>query len=157
ASRTGIVGSFRQWVVSLLLLAASTAFAQTQAENAASTAFSQFRPRQEIPGVGFIGSEVCAACHAAKAHSQTSMAHALSTAAECRVLQSHSRMTLHAGSYSYENVSNGQQSLYRVTDGKETISEPIPYVFGNGNIAQTYVLRHNGKLYEGRVSYYSGI
>ncbi len=120
-------------------------------------AFSKFRPRQEIPGVGFIGTEVCAACHVGKAHSQTSMARALSTAAESRVLRSHPRMTFRAGTYYYEIVSDGQRTIYRVTDGKETISEPIPYAFGNGNIAQTYVLRHNGKLYEGRVSYYSGI
>jgi hypothetical protein len=66
-------------------------------------------------------------------------------------------MTFRAGTYYYEIVSDGQRTIYRVTDGKETISEPIPYAFGNGNIAQTYVLRHNGKLYEGRVSYYSGI
>jgi hypothetical protein len=85
------------------------------------------------------------------------MARALSTPAENRVLQSHPRMTFRAGTYSYEIVSDGQQSIYRVTDGKETISELIPYVFGNANIAQTYVLRHNGKLYEGRVSYYFGI
>jgi hypothetical protein len=85
------------------------------------------------------------------------MAHAMSTVAENQVLPSHPRTTFQAGSYSYEIVSDGQQSIYRVTDGKETISELIPYVFGNARIAQTYVLRHNGKLYEGRVSYYSGI
>ena len=85
------------------------------------------------------------------------MAHALSTAAESRVLRSHPRMTFHAGTYTYEIVRDDQQSVYRVTDGKETISEAIPYVFGTANIAQTYVLRHDGKLYEGRVSYYSGI
>jgi hypothetical protein len=157
ASRTGIGRSFRLWFAAVSLLAASSVFAQTQAENAAATAFSQFRPRQEIPGMGFIGGEVCAACHTGKAHSQTSMAHAMSTAVESQVLRSHPRMAFHAGSYSYEIVSDGQQSVYRVTDGNESISEPIPYVFGNGNIAQTYVLRHNGKLYEGRVSYYSGI
>jgi hypothetical protein len=66
-------------------------------------------------------------------------------------------MTFRAGTFSYEIISDGQQSIYRVTDGNETISEPIPYAFGNANIAQTYVLRHKGKLYEGRVTYYSGI
>lgn len=110
-----------------------------------------------MPGIDFIGSEVCAACHAEKAREHTSMARALCTAAESRVFQSHPRMTFRAGAYSWEIVSDGQQSIYRVTDGKETISEPIPYVFGDARVAQTYVLRHNGKLYEGRVSYYSGL
>jgi len=44
-----------------------------------------------------------------------------------------------------------------VTNGKETISEPILYAFGNAHVAQTYVYRRNGKLYEGRVSYYAAI
>jgi len=39
----------------------------------------------------------------------------------------------------------------------ETIREPIAFVFGDAHVAQTYVLRRNEKLYEGRVSYYSGI
>ncbi|HMJ21457.1 MAG TPA: multiheme c-type cytochrome, partial [Terriglobales bacterium] len=157
AARRGIRGPLQAacFVSGLLLLSLFSAFAQAQTEDAA--AFSQFRPRREIPGVGFIGAEVCAACHTGKAHSQTSMARALSVAAESPVLRSHPRMSFRAGPYSYEIASDGEQSLYRVTDGKDTISEPIAYVFGHGNIAQTYVLRHNGKLYEGRVSYYTGI
>jgi len=85
------------------------------------------------------------------------MVHALSVAAESRVLRSHPRMIFRAGTYSYEILSDRLQSTYRVTDGKEPISEPIPYAFGNANIAQTYVVRHNGKLFEARVSYYFGI
>jgi len=66
-------------------------------------------------------------------------------------------MTFRTGTYSYEIVSDEQQNLYRVTDGKETISEPILYAFGNAHVAQTYVYRRNGKLYEGRVSFYTAI
>jgi hypothetical protein len=54
-------------------------------------------------------------------------------------------------------LSDGQQNSYRVTDGKETIRAPILYAFGNAHVAQTYVYRRNGKLYEGRVSYYTAI
>ncbi len=129
--------------------------AQQPPDNAA--AFSQFRPRQEIAGTRFIGSNVCVACHRDKSNSHTSMSRALSTAADSRILQSHPTMTFRAGSYTYEIASDGQQANYRVTDGKQTISERIPYVFGAGNIAQTYVLLHNGRLYEGRASYYTGI
>lgn len=124
-----------------------------------ATAFAEFRPRREIPGKEFVGREVCATCHAQKNRSQshTAMAHALGTAADNNVLRSHPRMTFRAGPYSYEISSDGQQSYYRVTDGKETITEPILYVFGNAHVAQTYVLRRKDKLYEGRVSYYTGI
>jgi hypothetical protein len=83
------------------------------------------------------------------------MAHALSNADQSEVLRSHPRMTFQAGGYSYEIVSEGQQNSYRVTDGKETISELILYAFGNARVAQTYVYRRNGRLYEGRVSYYA--
>jgi len=64
---------------------------------------------------------------------------------------------LQSGIYSYEIVTEGTQPIYRVTDGKETLSEPILYAFGNARIAQTYIFRHNGRLQEGRVSYYKAI
>jgi hypothetical protein len=112
-----------------------------------------------MSGEEFVGSEVCARCHVEKNHSQsaTAMAHALCDPKNSQVLRSHPRMTFRSATYTYEIVSNGQQSSYRVSQGKETISEPIAYAFGDAHVAQTYVLRHKGKLYEGRVSYYSGI
>jgi hypothetical protein len=85
------------------------------------------------------------------------MGHALSIAAESGVLRSHPRMTFRAGAYTYEIVRDGQENSYRVTDGKETISETILYAFGNAHVAQTYVYRRNGRLFEGRVSYYTAI
>jgi hypothetical protein len=85
------------------------------------------------------------------------MANALHIARESNVLRTHARMTFQTGRFSYEIVSDGEQSLYRVTDGKETLSVPILYAFGNAHVAQTYVFRRGGKLYEGRVSYYTAI
>jgi Cytochrome c554 and c-prime len=82
------------------------------------------------------------------------MGHAMALPSDTPVLRSHPRMTFQSGPYSFEIVSEGAQSLYRVSDGKETISEPILYAFGNAHIGQTYVYRHNGQLYEGRMSYY---
>jgi hypothetical protein len=85
------------------------------------------------------------------------MAHALTSPAESAVLREHPKMTFRAGRFSYEIVTEGQQSVYRVTDGTETLSEQILYAFGNAHVAQTYVFRRGGKLYEGRVSYYRTI
>jgi len=140
-----------------VLLSCSLAQAQSKPDKA--TNFSNFRPRQEIPGETFIGREACAGCHSQKSRSQsrTAMAQALKTAAESEVLRSHPRMTFRSGQYSFEIMSEGGQKLYRVSDGKETLSEPILYSFGDAHVAQTYVFRHNGKLYEGRVSYYTAI
>ena len=85
------------------------------------------------------------------------MGHALRIAAESDVLRTHPRMNFRAGPYSYEIVSDGQQNSYRVSNENETIREPILYAFGNAHVAQTYVYRRNGKLYEARVSYYTAI
>ena len=140
-----------------LFLSCCSAFAQSQSGNV--TDFSNFRPRREMPGERFVGREVCANCHKSKnqTQSRTAMAQALKNAVESEVLRSHPKMTFRSGQYSFEIVSEGGQNLYRVSDGKETISAPILYAFGNAHVGQTYVYRRNGKLYEGRVSYYTAI
>lgn len=142
--------------VCVLLLSRS---ALSQAKPGRAAALSDFRPRKEVPGESFVGAAACARCHAQKtgSHLQTAMGHALQKPTESAVLRSHPRMTFQARQFSYEIVTDEQQSVYRVTDGKEIFSEPILYAFGNAHVAQTYVFRHGGKLYEGRVSYYSAI
>ena len=140
-----------------LLLFSCFGLAQSAPDNA--TTFSQFRPRKDIPGVSFVGSDACLGCHGLKTASypNTSMAHALSLPSESAVLQSHPRMTFRSGRFSYEINTDARQSSYRVTDGAETIEEPILYAFGNAHIAQTFIFQRNGRLYEGRVSYYRAI
>ena len=139
------------------LLLSCAALSQTKPGYAGS--LSDFRPRKEVPGESFIGPGACASCHAQKSssHLQTAMGHALQKPTESAVLRSHPRMTFQAGRFSYQIVSDGLQSVYRVTDGKETLSEPILYAFGNAHVAQTYVFRRGGRLYESRVSYYTAI
>jgi hypothetical protein len=85
------------------------------------------------------------------------MSNALNLAVQSKILQSYPRMTFRTGTYSYEIVNDGGEYLYRVTDGKETMSEPLLYAFGNAHVAQTYIFRHNGKLFESRLSYYAAI
>jgi hypothetical protein len=106
-----------------------------------------------------MGNQSCVSCHEATSHSQsdTAMAHSLGPPGENRVLRSHPHMQFRAGQYAYEIITDAKQSTFLVTDGKQIITEPIAYVFGNAHLAQTYVLQHNGRLYEGRVSYYTAI
>jgi hypothetical protein len=159
----GFVGLRRSVLVALLfagvVVPLSLSSTRAQSKKDSATNFGQFRPRKEVPGEQFAGRAVCAGCHSEKTHSQThtSMARALFLPSQSSVLKSHPRLTYKAGIYSYEIVTDGSQSLYRVTDGKETLSEPILYAFGNARIAQTFVFRHNGRLQEGRVSYYTAI
>ena len=62
---------------------------------------------------------------------------------------------MRVGPYTYEVKRNGKESTYSVTDGKETLSFPIVYAFGEGKMGQTYVaagrqvLRKFGKFLQG--------
>jgi Cytochrome c554 and c-prime len=120
---------------------------------------SKWRPTRDYSGVGYVGSSVCAKCHASKARTQlaTPMAHAIETTADCQVLITRPRLTFRNGPYSYQITRQGDRSIYTVSDGVNTISEPILYCFGQGVAGQTYIFQHKGSLYESRVSYFQGL
>ena len=152
-------GSLRCIAVALYLLvfgagpwASSIVFPQT-------SPVQRWRPRRLPVGVELVGDRVCAACHTDKAasHPKTAMAMAMETIPESRVLTSNPSMTFRAGNYAYEIKRNDKQSIYSVTDGKETISLPILYAFGQGKAGQTYILQYEGAFYESLMSYYNEI
>jgi Cytochrome c554 and c-prime len=103
----------------------------------------------------FAGPQSCSKCHADEAgqHS-TAMGRAMEPVATSAVLRSYPRLTYRSGPYAYEIVRQGEQSVYTITDGSNTFSEPIIYSFGQGKAGQTYIFRHNGSLWETRVSFY---
>ena len=121
-----------------------------------NTLFSEWRPNSETGGVKFVGSKACADCHPRQAnYLSTPMARALEVAPDCRIVTSLGKLSFRHGPYSYELSRQGNAILYSVTDGRNTIKEPILYCFGKGDIGQTYVFRHNDVLYETRVSYFN--
>jgi len=101
----------------------------------------------------------CAACHAeeSKSHPATSMAHAAETVAECAVLRSHPLMTIALGRYSYKIERKGDESIYSVSNGADTLTVPIKYSLGLGAAGQTYVFENDGQLFESFVSYYKAL
>src|SRR5882762_2200940 len=109
--------------------------------------------------VRYTGPQACAKCHAEESASQhlTAMGRALEPAATSEILRAHPRLTFRSGPYAHEIVRRGDQSLYTVTDGVNTISEPILYTFGQGKAGQTYIFRHDGSFYESRLSFYKDI
>jgi Cytochrome c3 len=113
----------------------------------------------DYAGTGYVGNSTCAECHKQEATTQatTPMFHALEAVADCAVLSRHTQLTFRNGAYTYQITRQGAQSIYTVTDGTDTISEALVYCFGQGMVGQTYVFRHNGALYESRVSYYQAI
>jgi hypothetical protein len=82
------------------------------------------------------------------------MSRALEPVERCDVLQSHPRLEFRNGSYAYQIVREGNRSIYTIADGKDSISEPVLFCFGQGKAGQTYVFQHKGVFYESRVSYY---
>ena len=118
-----------------------------------------WRPNEPFAAAGYAGAQACAKCHEQESQTQhaTAMGRALETVAESRVLRANPRMTFRFGAYTFQITRQGDQSVYSVTDGTATVSEPILYSFGQGKAGQTYVFRRNGVFYESRVSYYRDI
>src|ERR1700730_8319118 len=116
-------------------------------------ATTSWRPNKK--DAKYVGPQACSKCHADEVNQHaTAMGKAMQPAATSLVLRSYPRLTFQRGRYTYEIVRQGEQSLYTVTDGTNTFSEPILYSFGQGKAGQTYVFRHGGDLYESRVSFY---
>ena len=90
---------------------------------------------------GYTGPQACAKCHAEESARQhlTAMGRALEPVATSEILRAHPRLTFRSGPYAHEIIRHGDQSLYTVTDGVNTISEPILYTFGQGKAGQTYI------------------
>ncbi len=116
-------------------------------------------PTRVPAGASFVGDQACAECHQSKAVSQrqSSMGMAMESVAESKILSGHPMMTFRIGNYTYEIARKNNQSIYTVTDGRETISLPIHFAFGQGKAGQTYVLQYEGAFYESIVSFYNEI
>lgn len=104
-----------------------------------------------------VSRQECAACHPAQARSQpgTPMGRALEPVATCDILLANPKLTWRSDAYFYQILREGDRSIYRVTDGKETLTVPIAWAFGLGAAGQTYVYQWKGKWYESRVSFYT--
>jgi hypothetical protein len=96
----------------------------------------------------------CTSCHRDQAAVQTAtdMGRALLLPEANTVLKEHPKLTLRRGDYTYTIETRDSQSTYTVTDGKDAISIPIRWAFGDRS--QTWVLEQDGRLYESLVSYY---
>src|SRR5438270_2821692 len=102
----------------------SMRFTSVQTRAQGSSAISRWRSR-EYAGVRYVGDRTCARCHTSEAAKQfdTPMAHALKTADGCDVLISHPSLEFREGPFSYRIIRRGDQSIYTITDGTNTISE----------------------------------
>lgn len=83
------------------------------------------------------------------------MSHALALPGANSLLTAYPKLTSRNGSYTYTIETRDGQSTYSVTDGTNTLTLPIRWSFGAK--AQTWVLEHDGRMYESLVSYYPAI
>lgn len=125
--------------------------------NGQMTAVRRWNPRRVPAGTVFIGDQACGECHKKHfaSYGKSAMAEAMEPVAGSKVLSQNPQLTMRVGPYTYEIKRNGKQSIYSVTDGKDTISFPIVYAFGQGRMGQTYVLERDGKFFESLVSFYN--
>jgi len=119
----------------------------------------RWHPTRVPSGASFVGDQVCAECHKERVISQrqSSMGMAMESVTESIILSTHPVMTFEIGNYKYEIARRDNQSIYTVTDGKEKITLPVLYAFGQGKAGQTYVLQYDGAYFESLVSYYNEI
>jgi hypothetical protein len=96
----------------------------------------------------------CGNCHRKQSehYSQTPMARALLKPEGTDILSK--SMQFRDGPWNYEIARDKGRTVYRVSDGTNTIAVPILWAFGAGIAGQTYVYEYEGSLYESRVSYY---
>ncbi len=119
------------------------------------TLFTDWRPNTDTRGIRFVGNKACADCHPKEAAQlNTPMAQALEVAPDCKIVTARGKLTFRNGPYTYEISRQGQSVIYTVSDGKDRITEPILFCFGQGHVGQTYLFRHNDVLYETRVSFF---
>lgn len=105
----------------------------------------------------YVGSQVCAKCHAGKVAAQktTAMAQTSMPASRAQILAQYPAMQFTVGKYEYAIRSQGQQKTYTVSDGTKTLSASLLWAFGNGRVGQSYLFKKDDDtFYEARVTYF---
>ena len=94
----------------------------------------------------------CATCHAgvAASYAHAPMRHALESAGADPVLDTHPKLSVTLGPYTYTVLTKDGESTYTVSHGTDSMTLPIHWMFGQHT--QTWVLEKDGNLYEGLVS-----
>jgi hypothetical protein len=107
----------------------------------------------------YVGATTCAACHRREAATQpaTAMARTMTRARSSEPLRANRRLAIKGGQYTYEIVTDDRQSVYTVSDGDRTVSAPLTWAFGVGNVGQSFLFEREGSIHEARISYYDGI
>ena len=66
-------------------------------------------------------------------------------------------MSFRSGEYTVTLTKVREGLQMTASDGRESLTLPVRWVFGQGYSGQTFLLEQDGKFYESRASYYKTI
>jgi hypothetical protein len=104
----------------------------------------------------YVGSETCGRCHQDKFETQknTPMARAVKPATPAAFSNIPHAMHFHTGSYDYLLSQTATGAEYSTTNGQQSASAAVSWVFGDRQFGDTFLYQQNGIYFESRVSYY---
>jgi hypothetical protein len=107
----------------------------------------------------YVGTQVCARCHAAQVAGQQkhAMARAAVRAGDAEILRQHDHLSFRLGRFREQIDTKGEKSVLSVSagNGATPLSVPLLWAFGVGHMGQTYVYEKNGGYYESHVTFFS--
>jgi hypothetical protein len=107
----------------------------------------------------YIGSETCGRCHQDMVTTQTNtpMAHAVKSATADAFTNMPHAMHFRTGAYDYSVSQTATGAEYSTTNGQQSASAALTWVFGDRQFGDTFLYQQNGIYFESRVSYYRAI
>lgn len=105
---------------------------------------------------GVVGSSTCLQCHrSARISGHAPMDQALQAPDAIAPLQRQAALTGRDGGWQYDLRQTPAGPVYAVSGNGLQVAVPVRWSFGHGKAGQTYVVEHEGKLFESRMSYYA--
>jgi len=107
----------------------------------------------------YVGSETCGRCHQDRAATQTNtpMAHAVKPATADAFTNMPRAMHFRTGPYDYSVSQTATGAEYSTTNGQQSASAAVTWVFGDRQFGDTFLYQQNGIYFESRVSYYRSL
>jgi hypothetical protein len=107
----------------------------------------------------YAGTAACAKCHAdtVAQQAQTPMFKAARRPEDSSVLLQHQDLRFSEGDFSYSIGHKNDQTVLVVHDRYGTLTAPVLWAIGNGEIGQTYLLKKDDTYYESRLSYFPAL
>jgi Cytochrome c3 len=112
-----------------------------------------------FPRDQYVGSQTCGRCHQDIFTTQTNspMAHAVKPATADAFTNMPHSMNFRAGSYDYSVSQTATGAEYSTTNGQQSASSALSWVFGDRQFGDTFLYQQNGIYFESRVSYYRAL